>query len=213
MTSPALLAKNFGLPESAFQGFPKDEVYFARGLKPPEEPAPPLEGWQNPPQTHRFRMLAEPPHRVFEGGREWRVDSTRFPISKTVTGVILDLNPGALRELHWHPTADEWQYVVEGKVSVTLFGSHGRYRVETLAQGDVGYIPQGYGHSIENVGKEPCRVLIGFNAGVYETIDLSQWIAGNPLDVLATNFGRPAAVFEQFPRHDVFIASKDGAGK
>jgi len=43
------------------------------------------------------------PFGVFKGGREWRVDSTRFPISTTITGVILDLEPGALRELHWHP--------------------------------------------------------------------------------------------------------------
>ena len=35
-----------------------------------------------------------------------------------------------------------------------MFGSHGRYRTETLDKGDVGYIPQGYGHSIENVGDE-----------------------------------------------------------
>ena len=46
-----------------------------------------------------------------------------------------------------------------------------------MEQGDVGYIPQGYGHSIENVGTKRCRVLIGLNAGVYESIDLSQWIA------------------------------------
>jgi Cupin len=76
---------------------------------------------------------------------------------------------------------------------------------------DVGYIPQGYGHSIENVGSNACRVLIGFNTGVYETIDLSQWIARNPLDVLATNFSKPAALFEKFPQGDVFIADKNGA--
>ena len=103
-----------------------------------------------------------------------------FPISETITGVILDLDPGGLRELHWHPTADEWQYVIDGEVSVTMFGSHGRYRTETLGKGDVGYIPQGYGHSIENIGDKPCRVLIGFNTGVYEAIDLSQWMAGTP---------------------------------
>ena len=40
--------------------------------------------------------------------------------------------------------------------------------------------------------------------------DLAQWIAGNPTDVLATNFGKPAALFERFPRNDVFISSKDG---
>jgi oxalate decarboxylase len=212
-TPKALLAKNFGLPESAFDGFPKDEVYFARGPVPPEKLTVPLQGWKQPPLTHKYQLLARPPLRTFPGGREWRVDSAAFPISKTVTGVILDLEPGALRELHWHPTADEWHYVIEGDISVTMFGSHGRYRTETLAKGDVGYIPQGYGHSIENVGKKPCRVLIGFNTGEYATIDLSQWIAGNPLDVLATNFSKPAALFEKFPHRDVFISGKDGTGE
>jgi oxalate decarboxylase len=205
-TPKPLLAKNFGVPESAFDGFPREEVYFARGARPPEQQSVPLQGRRLPPQTHKYELLAQPPHKEFKGGREWRVDSSRFPISKTLTGVVLDLEPGALRELHWHPTADEWQYVIDGQVSVTMFGSHGRYRTETLDKGDVGYVPQGYGHSIENVGDKPCRVLIGFNTGVYETIDLSQWMAGNPVDVLATNFSKPAALFERFPRRDVFIA-------
>ena len=211
-TPKPLLAKNFGLPESSFDGFPKEEVYFARGPVPPEKQTVPLEGWKQPPLTHKFQLLSRPPHRTFNGGREWRVDSSAFPISKTVTGVILDLEPGGLRELHWHPTADEWHYVIEGDISVTMFGSHGRYRTETLAKGDVGYIPQGYGHSIENIGSKGCRVLIGFNTGEYATIDLSQWIAGNPLDVLATNFSKPTALFEKFPHRDVFIAGKDGTG-
>jgi hypothetical protein len=55
-------------------------------------------------------------------------------------------------------------------------------RIERLQKGDVGYIPQGYGHSIENAGSGTARILIGFNPGIYETIDLSQWIAANPKD-------------------------------
>jgi oxalate decarboxylase len=212
-TPKPLLAKNFGLPEAAFEKFPKEEVYFARGPIPPENPAPPLQGWKLPPETHKHRMIAQPPHAVFKGGREWRVDSTQFPISRTITGVVLDLDPGALRELHWHPTADEWQYVLKGQVSVTLFGSHGRYRIEQLEEGDVGYIPQGYGHSVENAGSKAARVLIGLNTGAYAAIDLSQWIAGNPVDVLATNFSQPPDLFEKFPHGDVFIADKDGPGK
>jgi oxalate decarboxylase len=209
-TPPALLAKNFGLPEATFATFPKEEVYFARGKPPPAEPSVPLQGWKLPPETHKYRLLAQPPHATYRGGREWRVDSSRFPIAKTITGVVLDLDPGALRTLHWHPNADEWQYVTEGEVSVTLFGSHGRYRTERLQKGDVGYIPQGYGHSIENVGSRAARILTGFNAGSYETIDLSQWIAANPKDVLATNFGQPAEAFGKFPDRDVFIAGRDG---
>ncbi|HEY2569437.1 MAG TPA: cupin domain-containing protein [Candidatus Udaeobacter sp.] len=207
-TPKPLLAKNFGVPESTFDRFPKEEVYFARGSVPPESIPENLEGPRvSPPETHKFRMLAGAPHAIFEGGREWRVDSTRFPISTTITGVILDLEPGALRELHWHPTADEWQYVVDGDLSVTMFASHGRFRTEQLRTGDVAYIPQGYGHSIENVGGKASRILIGFNTGIYQAIDLSAWIAGNPLDVLATNFGVPASLFERFPRKDVFLAT------
>ena len=89
-----------------------------------------------------------------------------------------------------------------------MFGSGGRYRTETLAQGDVGYIPQGYGHSIENVGDTPMRILIGFNSGVYEEIMLSQWMAGNPVDVLATNFNKPAATFRNFPATNQVISEE-----
>jgi oxalate decarboxylase len=63
------------------------------------------------------------------------VDSTKFAISKTITGAVLELEPGALRELHWHPSADEWQYVLEGQVSVILFGSHRRFRTENAGEG------------------------------------------------------------------------------
>ena len=88
---------------------------------------------------------------------------------------------------------------------MTLFGSQGRWREETLSQGDVGYIPQGFGHSIENVSSGKARILIVFNNGHYQTIDLSQWTAGNPTDVLATNFAQNPSVFEKFPRKDVFL--------
>jgi len=216
--SPALLAKNLGVPESALAGIPKSEAYFSFGEIPPEKAAPvlaqsaaPAPGAKPPPPlTHRFALMSQPPHRVFNGGREWRVDSTNFPISRTMTGLVLELEPGALRELHWHPNADEWTYILDGNVSMTLFGSHGRYRVEQLDTGDVGYIPQGYGHSIENIGTKTARILIGFNAGIYSAIDLSQWIAGNPADVLATNFGKPAELFSRLPKRDVFIAPKEG---
>jgi oxalate decarboxylase len=209
-TPKALLAKNFRVPASTFDGFPTKEVYFAQGAPPPAKAADPLAGEVRGPRTHKYRLLADDPRVNNKGGRLWVVDSTKFPISKTVTGAVLELDPGALRELHWHPTADEWQYVLDGQVSISVFGANGRYRAETFEKGDVGYVPQGYGHSLENVGDKPCRVLIGFNSGVYEDIDLSEWIAANPPDVLATNFGKPAALFERLPHHDVFIISKDG---
>ena len=126
--------------------------------------------------------------------------------------MILDLEPGGLRELHWHPNADEWQYVIEGKVSVTLFGSHGRYRTETLDKGDVGYIPQGYGHSIENVGDKPCRVLIGFNTGHYEAIDLSHVDRRQPARRAGDQLRQAGSRCSRSSRTtDVFIAPTGGS--
>ena len=113
--------------------------------------------------------------------------------------MILDLEPGALRELHWHPNADEWQYVIEGTISVTLFGSHGRYRTETLEKGDVGYIPQGYGHSIENVGDKPCRVLIGFNTGHLRGDRPVEVDRRQPARRAGDQLRQAGALFEKFP--------------
>src|SRR5215467_11971244 len=58
----------------------------------------------------------------------------QLPISKGIASVSMKLEPEAMRELHWHPTADEWQYVIEGNISVTMFGWHGRYRIEEMEQ-------------------------------------------------------------------------------
>ena len=137
-TPKPLLAKNFGLPEAAFDTFPNEEVYFARGPVPPESRPAPLQGWKLPPETHKYRLLAQTPHGVYEGGREWRVDASRFPISKTITGVVLDLDPGRYASCIGIPTPTSGNTSSTVEVNVTLFGSHGRFRVETLEKGDVG---------------------------------------------------------------------------
>jgi oxalate decarboxylase len=154
--------------------------------------------------------MAQLPHSRFAGGEERRVSSLEFPISTTMTGVVLDLKPGALRELHWHPNADEWQYYVTGNARMTVFGSNGRVRTEDFHQGDAGYVPRGYGHYIENVGDEPVRVLIGFNSGDYQEISLSTWLAANSDAVLADNFKVDDSIVAKLPKKRVFIASKDG---
>ena len=97
--------------------------------------------------------------RTFAGGREFMVSSKEFPIQTTLTAVRMDLQPGALRELHWHPHADEWQFYVRGKARVGVFGSHGRTRVEEFGPNDVGFVQQGYGHYIEHIGDEPTEII------------------------------------------------------
>jgi oxalate decarboxylase len=206
--SPEVLSKNLGLPPESFANFPKKEVYFSRGPIPPQDQGPEHRGqWQPNPSTHRYQLMKDNPIGVFPGGVEWRADSSRFPISTTITGLVMDIFPGGLRELHWHPTADEWQYILSGRVRVSMFGSNGRYREEILEKGDVGYIPMGYGHSIENLEPETTsRVLIGLNSGTFQSIDLSTWLGSNPDYLLAQTFGVSKDLIAGFPKNHVVLA-------
>jgi oxalate decarboxylase len=213
-TPASVLAKGLGLTEAEFDKFPKEELYIVQGRVPPEQPEPNRQKLlKTSPLTHRFPLMAQQPHARFPGGEERRVSAKEFPISKTMTGVILDLQPGALRELHWHPHANEWIYLVSGKIRMGLFGSHGRYRIEEFNPGDAGYIPQGFGHYIENVADTTARILITLDKGEYEDISLSAWLAANPVSLIADNFKIPEALVEKMPDHRVYITPKNGPGK
>jgi oxalate decarboxylase len=208
-TPPEVLSKALGLPASAFASFPKDELYIVQGRVPPAEIPPLHQGAAKLSYlTHRYPLMSQRPTAQFPGGEERKVSSVEFPVSTTITGVVLDLKPGGLREPHWHPHADEWQYYVTGKARMTVFGSNGRARTEEFKPGDAGYVPRGYGHYIENTGDEPLRVLIGFNSGVFQEISMSTWLAANPEAVLADNFKIDDSVAAKLPRDRVFIASK-----
>jgi oxalate decarboxylase len=213
-TPPAVLAKSLGLDVAAFDKFPKEELYIVQGRVPPELPEPNRQkSLRTSPLTHRFPLMSQSPSAHVAGGEEWRVTAKEFPISKTISAVILDLKPGAVRELHWHPHANEWLYLIRGKIRMGLFGSHGRYRIEEFSPGDAGYVPQGFGHYVENVGDSTCRVLVAFDKGEYEEISLSAWLAANPTRMVADNFKVPDALVEKMPDRRVFIAPKDGPGK
>jgi oxalate decarboxylase len=197
-TPPEVLAKNFGVPAQAFANFPKSEVYIAKGPVPRPLPSDPAAGSLNSGAlTHRYQLLAQRPE-SYPGGTNRLVSQREFPISVTVTGALMRIKPGGMRELHWHPNADEWQYYISGRARMSVFGSHGRVRMEQFAAGDVGYVPQGYGHYIENAGSEDLELLIVLNNGTYESISLSAWIAANPHLLLATNFRVPEATFANF---------------
>jgi oxalate decarboxylase len=195
-----VLAKNFAVPAQTFANFPKKEVYIAKGPVPQPLPADPAPGSLNMPAlTHRYRFLAQKPQ-VFPGGTLRVVSEVEFPISSTMTGGLLRIKPGGMRELHWHPNADEWQYYLRGNARMTVFGSGGRARTEEYGVGDVGYVPQGFGHYIENIGKDDLELVLAFNSGRYQSISATAWFASNPGLLLSTNFGVPADVFAKFPK-------------
>src|ERR1700681_1610934 len=77
-------------------------------------------------------------------GKEATVE--QLPISKGIAGVSMKLEPGARRELHWHATAAEWAFILEGRVRTTVIDPQGRAETNEFAPGDVWYFPRGHGH-------------------------------------------------------------------
>src|SRR6476469_7957439 len=50
----------------------------------------------------------------------------QLPISKGIAGVSMQLEPGVMRELHWHATAAEWAFVLKGRVGTTVINPAGQ---------------------------------------------------------------------------------------
>ncbi len=209
-TPKEIVAKNLNVSISDLQDLPEKEVYIAQGPPPPPLPVAPLSGPGTvlvAPLTHKYSLAAQKPYKSDANGQVRMASAKEFPISTTITGALMNLERGALRELHWHPNADEWQYVLSGKIRVTIFASHGLATTVELNSGDIGFAPMGYGHSLENVGDGPAEFILVFNSGEYQEISLSTVPAAQPAYLLETNFHLPKGIIDKLPKRLEFITS------
>src|ERR1700677_5287681 len=103
------------------------------------------------PNTFAFFTSQMQPTKVSKGGEVKVVDRRNFPATD-IAAAIVTLKPGGLRELHWHPSADEWQYYVKGTGRMTVFAAGAHARTMDFHPGDVGSIEQSQPHYIENIG-------------------------------------------------------------
>jgi oxalate decarboxylase len=58
-------------------------------------------------------LLDQPPM-ASPGGHVRIADTRNCPISTDVAAAYVEVDPGHMREIHWHPNADEWQYHLSG---------------------------------------------------------------------------------------------------
>jgi oxalate decarboxylase len=85
-----------------------------------------------------------------KGGEVRIADSTTFKASTNVAIAMVTVHPGGLRELHWHPKADEWEYYISGKGRMTVVSTGNRARTMDFQARDVGYVEKTLLHYIEN---------------------------------------------------------------
>jgi oxalate decarboxylase len=174
-----VLAKNFGVPEAAFANLPTD-IEQTRWILDGKVPGP-IAGdtVRSPagevPVKYSYRLLAQKPVKV-AGGQVRIVDSSNFPAATTIAAALVEVDPGGMRELHWHPNTDEWQYYISGQARMSVFASGGRARTFDFQAGDVGYAPFAMGHYVENIGDEPLRYLEMFRSRYFADVSLNQWM-------------------------------------
>lgn len=110
-----------------------------------------------------------------------------------------------MRELHWHPNNDEWQYYLEGEGRMGVFASSGQARTFDFRAGDVGYVPFAMVHYIENIGDKPLRFLELFKSDYYADISLNQWLASTPADLVRQHLHLDDKFMQalQFAKHPV----------
>lgn len=183
-----VLAENFQVNISKFDHIPDHALWIFPSLPPPINAKAIVSPDGAPPDPFSFE-LSKVKATQLPGGNVKIVDSTTFKVSKEIALAEIEVEPGAIRELHWHPTDDEWSFFVEGEARVTIFASGDNSRTFNYQAGDVGYVPASFGHYVQNIGNTTLKFLEIFKTDRFEDISLNQWLALTPPDMVKAHLG------------------------
>ena len=203
-TPREVVAKNFGTtPDklTPFDGIPASGRYiFPAPLPPALAQDQASVGGSTSKLDLSFAMLAMAPTKKDANGEIRIVDSSKFKVSKTIAMAHVRVKPGAMRELHWHPNAAEWQYYISGTGRMTVFANHSDARTMDFRQGDVGYIPVTLPHYIENTGSDDLVFLEMFKSPVYQDVSLNNWLAAIPPELVEQHLSLGKDVLAAIPK-------------
>jgi len=178
-----VLGKNFGVAASFFGHTPDpSERYIFPAPVPGTLSSDKISGATAVPQSFSHRLTAQQPIKT-RSGTVRITDSSNFPVS-TIAAALVEVDPGGMRELHWHPNIDEWQYYIEGQARMGVFGASGQARTFDFSAGDVGFVPFAMGHYVENTGDTPMRFLELFKSNYFADVSLDQWMALTPPELV-----------------------------
>jgi oxalate decarboxylase len=202
------LAQTFGVSADALAKIPDGETYINQGavLAVYGREAQTVRELDHA-RTHRHHLIKQKPRVSTPGGMFYLASAREFPMSTTITGWFMTLQPRAMHKPHWHPTANEWHYVAKGRLQITLFASDKRMAVAELSAGDGAYVPRGCGHVVQNIGPGECEVVGMLDTGIYQESTLSDWLAKAPGHVIANNLGLSEAALAPFRKSGASIVA------
>jgi oxalate decarboxylase len=149
-----------------------------------------------------------PPTKSTKGGEVRIVDSSTFKVSTNVAMAMVTVHPGGLRELHWHPNADEWQYYITGKARMTVVSTGNKARTMNFQAGDVGYVEKTLLHYIENTGDSDLIFLEMFKSSFYQDLSLSEWLTHTPPELVMAHLNIDRATLDAMPKEEFVVLPK-----
>ena len=204
-TPKTVLAKNFGVEEKSLRNLPEKELFIFQAPLPgplEEDQKGAARGAGLSSYDFAFRTMQHPVTKRTKGGEVRIIDSRTFKSSKTISAALVTVHPGGVRELHWHPNADEWQYFIAGEGRMTVFAMAGRARTADFRSGDVGYVQQNMPHYIENTGKTDLKFLEMFKAPYYQDLSLSVWLTHTPPELVMAHLNIDKQTLDAIPRDE-----------
>ena len=125
----------------------------------------------------------------------------------------LPFTRAALRELHWHPNADEWQYYIGGKGRMTVVDTGNKARTMDFQEGDVGYVQKTLLHYVENTGDTDLVFLEMFGkVDRFQDLSFSEWLAHTPPEaVMAHSDASTREPSMRFPRTAAWSCRCEGS--
>jgi oxalate decarboxylase len=157
-------------------------------------------------RSHLFELSAQPAA-SYDGGSQQQAHEQNFPIlaGQEASIQLITLQPGGIREPHWHPSAWEINIVTKGVASWVLIDGNGNHESFEAAVDDLVFAPQGSLHYFENLGKDDLEVLIIQNSSAAEdkdNIGIAESLSQLPPQALSAVFGVPAETFDKFKKFD-----------
>jgi oxalate decarboxylase len=207
-TPREVLSKNFGVAEGALKNLPQKELFIFQTEVPgalPADQTAAAGALGASSQEFAFRTMEQPVTKRTQGGEVRIVDSSKFNVSKTMAMAMVTVHPGGLRELHWHPNADEWQYYISGKGRMTIMATGGHGRTMDFETGDVGYVQQTLPHYIENTGDTDLVFLEMFKSSFYQDLSLSEWLAHTPPELVMAHLRIDKATLDAIPKDEFVV--------
>ncbi|KAF6813003.1 oxalate decarboxylase [Colletotrichum sojae] len=194
-----ILATNFGVDPAVFEKLPATNPYILNGTVASQNVTSGSQEYLSGNSSFVYRTLQHPAEVVPGNGGEFRkIDSTNFPASKTIAATFVTLKPGGLRELHWHPNAEEWLYFHKGEGRATVFIGSGAARTFDFSAGDTAAFPDNSGHYIENTSDTEDLVWIElYKSDRVADVPLTQWLALTPPEIVAQTLKVPIEFVQQ----------------